>query len=122
MVRIYTDHPEFLNDIADVIRLYLHMEEVIPAEENQRSGDEVFISAVMELGEDWRAVCRCTAPDGQSEYVYVHPAVEGGELVRKRYLKRCLKIGVFRAMAKLFDANLPWGSLTYIRAINILLI
>lgn len=120
MVRIYTDHPEFLNDIADVIRLYLHMEEVIPAEENQRSGDEVFISAVMELGEDWRAVCRCTAPDGQSEYVYVHPAVEGGELVRKRYLKRCLKIGVFRAMAKLFDANLPWGSLTGIRPTRLL--
>ena len=120
MVRIYTDHPEFLNDIADVIRLYLHMEEVIPAEENQRSGDEVFISAVMELGEDWRAVCRCTASDGQSEYVYVHPAVGGGELVRKRYLKRCLKIGVFRAMAKLFDANLPWGSLTGIRPTRLL--
>ncbi|MBQ3132350.1 MAG: coproporphyrinogen dehydrogenase HemZ [Clostridia bacterium] len=120
MVRIYTDHPEFLNDIADVIRLYLHMEEVVPAEENQRSGDEVFISAVMELGEDWRAVCRCVAPKGESEYVYVHPAVEGGELVQKRYLKRCLKIGVFRAMAKLFDGNLPWGSLTGIRPTRLL--
>ena len=87
MVRIYTDHPEFLNDIADVVRLYLHMEEVVPAEQNQRLGDEVFISAVMELGDDWRAVCRCIAPEGQSEYVYVHPAVDGGELVQKRYLK-----------------------------------
>jgi len=120
MVRIYTDHPEFLNDIADVIRLYLHMEEVVPAEENQRSGDEVFISAVMEMGEDWRAVCRCVAPKGESEYVYTHPAVEGGELVQKRYLKRCLKIGVFRAMAKLFEGNLPWGSLTGIRPTRLL--
>jgi len=120
MVRIYTDHPEFLNDIADVVRLYLHMEEVVPAEQNQRLGDEVFISAVMELGADWRAVCRCIAPEGQSEYVYVHPAVDGGELVQKRYLKRCLKIGVFRAAGKVFDENLPWGSLTGIRPTRLL--
>lgn len=120
MVRVYTDHPEFLNDIADVIRLYLHMEEVVPAEENQRMGDEVFISAVMDIGTDWRAVCRCQAPEGENEYIYVHPAVEGGELVQKRYLKRCLKIGVFRAMGKLFDGNLPWGSLTGIRPTRLL--
>ena len=120
MVRIYTEHPEFLNDIADVIRLYLHMEDVVPAEENRRTGDEVFISAVMDMGEEWRAVCRCAAPIGESEYIYLHPAVEGGELVQKRYLKRCLKIGVFRAMAKLFDANLPWGSLTGIRPTRLL--
>ena len=32
MVRVYTDHPELLNDLGEVIRLYLPMEEVVPAE------------------------------------------------------------------------------------------
>lgn len=120
MVRVYTDHPEFLNDIADVIRLYLPMEEVLPAEEGQRTEDEVFISALMHCGEDWRAVCRCAAAEGEREYTYIHPAVEGGELVKKRYLKRCMKIGVFRCMGRLFQANLPWGSLTGIRPTRLL--
>ena len=30
MVRVYTDHPELLNDLGEVIRLYLPMEEVVP--------------------------------------------------------------------------------------------
>lgn len=120
MVRIYTDHPEFLNDIADVARLYLPMEEVIPAEEDYRLGDEVFIHAVMEMDNEWRAVCRCESGAGEKQYIYRHPAVEGSELVCKRYIKRCLKIGVFRAMGSSFQANLPWGSLTGIRPTRLL--
>ena len=30
MIRVYTDHPELLNDLGEVIRLYLPMEEVVP--------------------------------------------------------------------------------------------
>lgn len=35
MVRVYTDHPELLNDLGEVIRLYLPMEEVVPAENGE---------------------------------------------------------------------------------------
>ena len=55
MVRVYTDHPELLNDLGEVIRLYLPMEEVVPAENGETAP---FISAVMEQSADtWRAVC-----------------------------------------------------------------
>lgn len=120
MVRIYTDHPEFLNDIADVARLYLPMEEVLPAGEESEACDYVQIYAVMEMDEEWRAVCRCRTADGEKQYIYCHPAVEGSLLVQKRYIKRCLKIGVFRVMGMLFSANLPWGSLTGIRPTRLL--
>lgn len=35
MIRVYTDHPELLNDLGEVIRLYLPMEEVVPAENGE---------------------------------------------------------------------------------------
>lgn len=49
MIRVYTDHPEFLNDLGEVIRLYLPMEEVVPAENGEAAP---FISAVMEESGD----------------------------------------------------------------------
>ena len=119
MVRVYTDHPELLNDLGEVIRLYLPMEEVVPAE----NGETVpFISAVMEeSGDTWRAVCTADTDGARAEYVYLHPNVGGGELNRKRYRKRCMKIAVFRALGKVYkDARLPWGSLTGIRPTRLL--
>ena len=108
MVRVHTDHPEFLNDLGEVIRLYLPMEEVVPAENGETAP---FISAVMEeSGDTWRAVCTADMDGARAEYVYLHPAVGGGELNKKRYRKRCMKIAVFRALGKVYkDARLPWG-------------
>ena len=45
MIRVYTDHPEFLNDLGEVIRLYLPMEEVVPAE-NGEAGSFIVRSAL----------------------------------------------------------------------------
>lgn len=62
MVRVYTDHPELLNDLGEVIRLYLPMEEVVPAENGEAAP---FISAVMEeSGDTWRAVCTADMAGG----------------------------------------------------------
>ena len=119
MVRVYTDHPELLNDLGEVIRLYLPMEEVVPAENGETAP---FISAVMEeSGDTWRAVCTADMDGARAEYVYIHPNVGGGELNRKRYRKRCMKIAVFRALGKVYkDTRLPWGSLTGIRPTRLL--
>ena len=119
MVRVYTDHPEFLNDLGEVIRLYLPMEEVIPAGNGDTSP---LISAVMEEnGDTWRAVCTVDIDGVRTEYVYLHPNVDGGELNRKRYRKRCMKIAVFRGLGKVYkDAKLTWGSLTGIRPTRLL--
>ena len=76
MVRVYTDHPELLNDLGEVIRLYLPMEEVVPAENGEAAP---FISAVMEeSGDTWRAVCTADMDGARAEYVYLHPNVGGG--------------------------------------------
>ena len=104
MVRVYTDHPELLNDLGEVIRLYLPMEEVVPAENGETAP---FISAVMEeSGDTWRAVCTADMDGARAEYAYLHPNVGGGELNRKRYRKRCMKIAVFRALGKVYKLSL----------------
>ena len=117
MITVHTDHPEFINDLGEVIRLYVPTEEVALAE-----GEVSSVYAVLEeRGETWRAICRVELPEGRTEYTYESPAAAGGEVNRKRYRKRYLKIAVFRALGRVYeDAKLPWGSLTGIRPTRLL--
>ena len=115
MVRVYTDHPELLNDLGEVIRLYL------PhgggGSRRERRGRPLHFGCD---GGGRRDVARCLhcrygRGAGRVRLLF-HPNVGGGELNRKRYRKRCMKIAVFRALGKVYkDARLPWGSLTGMR-------
>jgi len=118
MIRVYTNHPEFLNDIAEVIRLYLPAGEVVPG--GDEAPGDTLVRACLYAGEGWEARAECLHEGQRAEYAYAHPKVEGGELIIKRYRKRCLKIAVFRALGRLVEASLPWGSLTGIRPTRLL--
>lgn len=126
MVRLYTNRPGFFNDIAEEIRLFFPEPEVVPLEEaGPLAPGDGEASVILELGETWRAHAKAAQmQDGilrREEYTYIHPPVEGNQLVQKRYEKRCVKIAMFRALCRLFpEAKLPWGSLTGIRPTRLL--
>lgn len=126
MVRLYTNRPGFFNDIAEEIRLFFPEPEVVPMEDaGPLAPGDGEASVILELGETWRAHAEAAQmQDGilrREEYTYIHPPVEGNQLVQKRYEKRCVKIAMFRALCRLFpEAKLPWGSLTGIRPTRLL--
>ena len=129
MVSLSTNRPGFFNDIAEEIRLFFDALEVLPAQagggETLSAGDAC-ISVILDTAADpWTALATATIYVDDScktaSYSYSHPAVSGGQLVQKRYEKRCVKAAAFRALRQLFhDAMLPWGSLTGIRPTRLL--
>lgn len=121
---LYTNRPEFRNDICEEIRLFLPL---MPID-------------FIEVGEDCGALCgdglvAYITHDEEyfiadvilryagNEYPYRHETAYRAEnpMAEKRYLKRCLKVAVFRALRSALPAtSLPWGSLTGIRPTSLL--
>ena len=125
MVSLFTNCPQYENDIAEVLRLFLDAEKLLPGREPMLDGD-VFVSALLNGGNEmWTAdaTCRRMEEGVLSEGKYRYQSQTYGEtpLEQKRYQKRAVKIAVFRAMRKLFSETfLPWGSLTGIRPTRLL--
>ncbi|MEN6471293.1 MAG: coproporphyrinogen dehydrogenase HemZ [Clostridiaceae bacterium] len=125
MVKLSTDCPQFDNDIAEVVRLFLDAEKLEAPREPMLDGD-VFVSArLFKENHTWaaEAVCACAEAGERRGFSYRYESPLRGEsaLEQKRYQKRCVKIAVFRAMRLAFpEAFLPWGSLTGIRPTRLL--
>lgn len=117
-----TSHAEFLNDIAEVMRLYLDIVDIQPVDSPPElfEGDVLLSVEAERFGGHLRAHAECSTAKDTAVYAYSLAAAKGGELCEKRYMKRCVKIAAFRAMGKLFSAHLPWGSLTGIRPTRLL--
>jgi oxygen-independent coproporphyrinogen-3 oxidase len=126
MVNVLTNTPAFQNDIAEEIRLFLDMADIrfvgerVPTEEN-----DCFLQ--IELSEEdgmWISRALCSYNNGSgiigSEACFKTPVRSESRIVRARYMKRCVKIAVFRAIKKLFPVSTPWGSLTGIRPTRLL--
>ena len=122
VMRLYTDRPDFFNDISEEIRLFLPAAELelstdIPVSDN---GD--YILAV--LGNDgisFAAEAEFVRSGEHFSYTHISPYRNETPLIEKRYAKRCIKISVFRCLRKAFpSAPLPWGSLTGIRPTRLL--
>ena len=109
-MKLYTNVPEFYNDISEEIRLFITDSEIVLADE----GD---ISVTLEVGESFVAC----AEYGGFRYIHTAPYVGGSEIIEKRYAKRAVKAAVFRALKHAFPERLiPWGSLTGIRPTRLL--
>ncbi len=122
MVTLFTNHAEFANDIAEEIRLFTDTSQAVtvsPLPAVCKDGMTV-TAELVENADVWTARARAAANGKIGDYTYVCKAVEGGDLLKKRYRKRALKIAVFRAMRQVFDAFTPWGSLTGIRPTRLL--
>lgn len=116
---LFTNVPEFYNDICEEIRLFIPREEIALSEE---AGEENSLSAVISVENGFFVSYAVFVREGKT---YTHlqkdPYRGGSELVEKRYAKRCIKTAVFRAMRKAFPGRLiPWGSLTGIRPTRLL--
>ena len=122
-IAISTNHPEFINDLAEEARIFFDAADIKPR--GQCASHDLLIEAT--LSEDgsslWCAETKITDASGQitAAYSYESVAATGTELIIKRYLKRYLKISVFRALKRLKpDIQTPWGSLTGIRPTRLL--
>lgn len=116
-ILVRTNRPEYMNDIAEELRLHIAEAQVVPCEGCQYPQDgDIMLSAMSDRREDgFYAKTELCAPQGTFEYSYFSPFSEGSELEAKRVEKRALKISVFRAMKNISGAYTPWGSLTGIR-------
>ncbi len=124
-MNLSTNVPQFENDVAEVLRLFLDFEKLSPAPEEPRDGD-VFVSALLfDENGGWVGEANCKRMEaGKMQGFscrYESPHRGESELEQKRYQKRCVKIAAFRAMVQAFpEAFLPWGSLTGIRPTRLL--
>ncbi|HWQ57595.1 MAG TPA: coproporphyrinogen dehydrogenase HemZ [Clostridia bacterium] len=116
MVKLFTDRPQYGNDLADEVRLFAGREEIAAA-----GADECDISITLtEQNGLWHAVARADLMGKHAEYTFEGPAYAGGTLELKRREKRAMKIAVFRALRTLYGFTPPWGSLTGIRPTRLL--
>lgn len=127
MIKLYTNCPEYENDIMEELRQAFGAQ---PIEVTRRyappslegdisikltlfASEGVWLSrAALSMRRDGRVFWRS----------YTHKAdIRGTTPIEiKRYQKRCVKIAAFRLMRKVFDINAPWGSLTGIRPTRLL--
>ena len=114
MVRLITNTPQYANDIAEEIRMFLGLVPITPDETPET---ELTISATL-FDAERRAVAD-TIPEGEPIAVS-YTVDEGDPLDRKRQEKRALKRAVYALMQRIKPTEMPWGSLTGIRPTKLL--
>ncbi len=112
MVRLITNTPQYCNDIAEEIRMFLGLVPITPDETPET---ELTITAMLN-GADMTA----TAAAGDEPITVSYTVDETDPLDRKRQEKRALKRAVYALMQHLYPTEMPWGSLTGIRPTKLL--
>ena len=114
MVRLITDTPQYTNDIAEEIRMFLGF---VPITADETPETEWTIETAL-----LKTQCEATArllPDG--EPVRMGYAFDASDpLDQKRQEKRALKRAVYALMQQIQPTEMPWGSLTGIRPTKLL--
>ncbi len=120
MVSLITNCPGYAADIAEILRAFLGMEEIVQAD----SWDDAAPYAVEALlVDDGRMViARGKKPDfSDVSYSWQVETAGNNALIQKRKEKRAFKIAVYRVLRQLeTSVILPWGSLTGIRPTKLL--
>ena len=113
MVRLITDTPQYFNDIAEEIRMFLGLVSITPEAEP----DTELTVSVRLNGADKSATAETTDAQPVTVSYSFDPA---DPLDRKRQEKRALKRAVFALMQQIRPTEMPWGSLTGIRPTKLL--
>ncbi len=114
MIAISTNRTEYRNDIAEEIRLFIGLSEIVLLEEIDPNEAELIFDLQLVRCEDRYQVF---GKAGGLEIIdsFVLPA-NASALVIKKLEKRAIKLACYRMLKKLFpDVATPWGSLTGIR-------
>lgn len=118
-MKLYTNTPEFYNDICEEIRLFLPEAEISPDTPDEDDG----MTLKTVLSENGRFISAVAFERDGASFSYTHEYADAGEndIERKRYAKRSIKIAIFRCLRKAYpDRLIPWGSLTGIRPTRLL--
>lgn len=111
MIRIETGTPEFINDIAEVVRLFL---DGVDISEGADEGETIY-HRHSDSGGEWVD----TFSFRGREYTGRAAAVRGG-LAEKKYKKRAIKTACFLLLREVTGVAPPWGSLTGIRPTRVM--
>ena len=114
MVRLITDTPQYANDIAEEIRMFLGLVPVTPDETPET---ELTLSAALDRAA--KTATANTVPEGEPVTVS-YTVDESDPLDQKRQEKRALKRAVYALMQRIKPTEMPWGSLTGIRPTKLL--
>lgn len=121
-MKLITNIPEFFNDISEEIRLFAPEASVFMEGVNVICEDDgMSLNVNVSVNESFSASAVFSMDGGSFSYTHTSPYRGGSDIIEKRYLKRCVKVAVFRAMRKAYpDKLIPWGSLTGIRPTRLL--
>ena len=113
MVRLITNTPQYFNDVAEEIRMFLGLVSITPDETPET---ELTVSVTLD---DTTMTATAATPEG--EPVVIPYAFDASDpLDRKRQEKRAEKRAVYALMQRIRPTEMPWGSLTGIRPTKLL--
>lgn len=114
MVGVSTNRPEYRNDIAEEIRLFLGLTEIVPAEGLPYESFEIAFDLQLEKNGN-KYELRAHA-GGFSVYDSFELPTDASALLTKKIEKRKLKLACYKLLKRLYpEVSTPWGSLTGIR-------
>lgn len=114
MISFITNVPKISNDIADIIRLYYGLVEILDNESDET--EVTIIHSHNENGLDWHETYEIKKQDESFEYRYDYKPYDISDDIKyKREIKRSSKLGMYYALKQSEDKLLPWGALTGIR-------
>jgi len=114
MIAISTNRTEYRNDIAEEIRLFLGLSEIVLLEEiDPASADLIFDLQLVQNGYQYTAFAKVNNLEWKEEFTLSENA---SSLEKKKLEKRALKLACYHLLKRLYPkVATPWGSLTGIR-------
>lgn len=114
MIGIRTNRPAYFNDIAEEIRLFLGISEIVLAgEDDPRSFNPLFVFTLEQDGGAYRLLARTLERTLERRFELPEGA---SRLLVKKLEKRNLKLACYELLKRMYpDVPTPWGSLTGIR-------
>ena len=114
MIAISTNRTEYRNDIAEEIRLFLGLSEIVLLEEIEPASAELtFDLQLVQHGLHYTAFAKANDLEQTEEFDLDENATA---LEKKKLEKRALKLACYHLLKRMYpDVATPWGSLTGIR-------
>ena len=114
MIAISTNRNEYRNDIAEEIRLFLGLSEIVLLEEiDPASAELIFDLQLVQDGYHYTAFAKVNDLEHKEEFTLSEDA---SSLEKKKLEKRALKLACYHLLKRLYpEVATPWGSLTGIR-------
>ena len=114
MIAISTNRTEYRNDIAEEIRLFLGLSEIVLLEEiDPASAELIFDLQLVQDGYLYTAFAKVNDLEQKEEFTLSENAFA---LEKKKLEKRALKLACYHLLKRLYpEVATPWGSLTGIR-------